>query len=188
MLLASGSALLQGSCSLIQNASSDSSEVHVIDPKVVADLKTKFPVVYISGATGPKAGIVNGLYEAITQREDDGSVLYFKRGDDSVIIEHRMKGGGDRELEGVWQIKPLRFSDTDACTACVTGGCALEACSSRVWSVLEGWVFVDQPHVKMLTRSEAEREVSARAMQHPASVTPRPSAAHRTTLAQALSL
>ena len=137
----------------------DTIEIPVLDPQALAHLTSKYPVAYISGATGPKAHVVNGLYEPMEQPEEGECMVYLKRSNEGptarVMMEHRADA---------WQIKPLRFSGTDACTACVVGGCALEACSTRVWSVLEGWLFVDQPHVKMLIGAQAEYEVSPCAM------------------------
>jgi len=77
--------------------------------------------------------------------------VYSKCGDASMCIEH---------CGGVWQVKPVADKGKDECSAFVTGGCALEACTSRVWSVWDGKTFHDQPSVKMVTGAEAERAVS----------------------------
>ena len=80
-------------------------------------------------------------------------MVYVKVGDDRYCIEH---------LEGEWQLKPVTHKGESCSTACVAGGCALEACTSRVWSVADGETLLPQPSVKMLCGGDAEREVSRR--------------------------
>jgi len=69
-----------------------------------------------------------------------------------MCIEHR---------GGVWQLKPVSSKGKDVCLASVPGGCAMEACTSRVWRVNVAFVFYDQPSVEMVTGAEAERAVSS---------------------------
>jgi len=107
-------------------------------------------VVFISGATGVHSAAVNGPFDCTSERSG-GYAVYMKRGDGSMCIEHR---------GGQWQVKSVSGKGTNSAIAHVTGSCALEACSSRVWKVRNGNSFVDQPSVKLATGADAEREVS----------------------------
>ena len=80
-------------------------------------------------------------------------MVYVKVGDASKCIEH---------LGGKWQLKLVAEKGQNCSTAEIPGGCALEACMSRVWSVWGGMTHVPQPSVKMLFGADAEREVSRR--------------------------
>ena len=100
----------------------------------------------ISGAPGPNAGDINGVYEPTQEKGLDGRVLYRKRGDPSIIMEH---------FGWKWQVKPVSSKGTSACTAWVAGGCAAEACTSRMWKVtFDGATFHDAPFVQMVAVSE----------------------------------
>ena len=115
--------------------------------------------VCISGATGLNANSINGAYYS-TSETCDGHPLLRKRGDASMIMEH---------FQGNWHSKPVSSKGTGSCSAYVAGGCALAACTSRQWKIVEGNVFFDAPGVKMVTGAEAERMVSGcclRAHQH----------------------
>ena len=101
------------------------------------------PVV-ISGATGPHAALINGVLEPTQEKGLDGRVLYRKRGDGSVWLEH---------FGGKWMVKAVSSKGTDNCTAYVAGGCAAEACTSRMWRVAGGG-FHDAPSVKMVAGAE----------------------------------
>ena len=70
-----------------------------------------------------------------------------------MCIEHR---------GGLWQLKPALAKGKDSGWADCAGGCALEACTSRVWNVSDGKTLLPQPSVKMLFGADAEREVSCR--------------------------
>ncbi len=111
-------------------------------------------VVFISGATGPRAAAINGLYDG-TGEISGGYAVYSKRGDPSMCVEH---------LGGDWEVKDVSCKGTNACMAYVAGGCALEDCASRAWRVSNGKGWDDQPCVKMATGSEAERQVSGGCM------------------------
>jgi hypothetical protein len=122
-------------------------------------------VFCISGATGPNAAFINGVYDRSSETSG-GYVVYSKRGDPSKCIEH---------FGGKWQVKPVSSKGTDECWAYVAGDCALQDCASRIWKVNDGktWSiwrmlggtdFSDQPSVKMATGSEAERQVSCGCM------------------------
>jgi hypothetical protein len=100
-------------------------------------------VVFISGATGPYAAVINGPYDR-TGEISGGYAIYSKRGDPSMCIEHR----GER-----WEVKAVSSKGKAECKAYVAGGCALEDCTSRVWKVNDGKEFDDQPSVKMATGS-----------------------------------
>jgi hypothetical protein len=111
-------------------------------------------VVFISGATGPRAAAINGPYDG-TAEISGGYAVYSKRGDSSICVEH---SGGD------WEVKDVSCKGTNACMAFVAGGCAFEDCASRVWKVGNGKGFDDQSSVKMATGREAERQVSGGCM------------------------
>ena len=79
--------------------------------------------------------------------------MYVKVDNAIYCIEH---------LGGDWQLKAVSNKGQNVSTAEVTGGCALEACTSRVWTVLDGTTHVPQASVKMVCGADAEREVSRR--------------------------
>ena len=115
--------------------------------------------VFISGATGPHAAGINGAYYS-TGETSDGHPLLTKRGDASLLMEH---------FGGTWQVKGVSQKGTTNAYASVAGGCALAACTSRQWKVMDGKTLCDAPGVKMVTGAEAERMVSGcclRAHQH----------------------
>jgi hypothetical protein len=113
-------------------------------------------VVFISGATGVYSAGINGTYDR-TGESSGGYAVFCKRGDGSMCIEH---------YGGKWQIKSVSLKGTNTYFANVTGGCALDACTSRVWRVGNGKTFEDQPSVKLLTGANAEREVSGGCTTH----------------------
>ena len=79
----------------------------------------------LSGASGSKAARINGCYDPTQEKGPDGRVLYTKRGDPSMCIEH---------CAGAWQVKLVSKKGKDACYASVQGGRGgLEHCSSRPW-------------------------------------------------------
>ena len=118
----------------------------------VAEDNARAGLVFISGATGPMADVINGFYEATEEKGLDGRVVYMKRGDGSVCIEH---------FGALWRVKFVSWKGTNTALADVIGLCAFEACASRVWKVWDGGKeFQDQPSVKMLTGAEAEQQVS----------------------------
>ena len=108
--------------------------------------------MFISGATGSLASVVNGYYEPTEEKGADGRVMYKKRGDGGLCIEH---------FDGVWEIKYSSKKAINFREAYVIGGLAFESCASRVWKVYDcsekKWV--EQPSVKMVTGAEAERQV-----------------------------
>ena len=117
---------------------------------VAADNALAVPL-FISGATGFNAAGINGLFEPTQEKGADGRVLYVKRGDSSMCMEH---------IAGMWQIKPVSSKGTDNCFANVEGGCAADACTSRQWMVsFDNKTFSDAPHVKMVAGAEAQRQV-----------------------------
>ena len=122
--------------------------------RAVAEENARAAPVFISGATGPKAEFINGYFLPTEEKGLDGRVLYSKRGDGSMCIEH---------LEERWQVKPVSSKGTAACYASVAGGCALPGCDSRVWRVSDGKALGEQPCVKMATGADAELQVSGAA-------------------------
>ena len=102
--------------------------------------------VAISGATGEYAAWINGVLEPTQEKGLDGRVLYRKRGDPSICMEHR---------EGQWEVKPVSGKGLANFYAYVAGGCAAEACTSRMWKVtFDGATFHDAPSVQMVAVSE----------------------------------
>ena len=125
--------------------------------RAVADDNARAATVLVSGATGGWAGAINGWFAPTQEKGLDGRVVYGKCGDGSMCMEH---------YAGKWQVKPVSSKGTNVRFAYVTGGCALEACTSRVWTVLNGKTFDDQPSVKAVTGADAEREVSGGCTTH----------------------
>jgi hypothetical protein len=95
---------------------------------------------------------VNGYYEPTEEKGADGRVMYAKRGDGGVCIEH---------FKGEWGVKSNSNKKSNLCSAHVSGGLAFESCASRVWKVYDysGTKWVKQPSVKMVMGAEAERQV-----------------------------
>ena len=110
--------------------------------------------LFIFGATDINAGAINGGYDR-TGEMCGGYALYRKRCDPSIIMEHHV---------GTWQVKLVSHKGTAAAYAYVAGGCAAEACTSRMWKVGVGATFEDAPSVKMVAGAEAQRQVERRCM------------------------
>ena len=123
--------------------------------RAIADDNARATGWVISGATGRWAKSINGYFAATQEKSLDGRVVYGKCGDASMCIEHY--GGLGAPL---WRVKTLSSKGKDACFAHIAGGCALEACASRVWKVHDGENWVDQPSMKIVAGPDAEREVS----------------------------
>ena len=119
--------------------------------RAVGDDNARAAGLVISGATGSCAAGINGYFAATQERGLDGRVVYGKCGDASMCIEHRA---------GQWWVKDVSDKGRDEYYAFVAGGCALEACASRVWSVWNGSTGKDQASVKIATGPDVEREVS----------------------------
>ena len=118
--------------------------------------------MFFSGATGDNAAFINGFFEPTQEKGLDGRVLYAKRGDASMCIEHRT---------GDWEVKTVSNKGKGYCWAHVAGGCGLEACTSRVWRLDDGTPgpHDDAPSVKLVAGAEAERQetqVAAEAHSH----------------------
>ena len=103
----------------------------------------------ISGATGVSAALINGVLEPTQEKGLDGRVLYAKRGDASVCIEH---------YAGKWSVKDAACKRMDAFWANVAGGCGLEACTSRVWTsfdvIGDGEALHDADDLKLVAEAE----------------------------------
>ena len=120
------------------------------EARAVAHDNARAEPLFISGATGVYAAYINGVLEPTEEKGVDGRVLYRKRGDRSVCMEH---------FAGKWQVKPVSSKGTNGCYAWVAGGCAAEACTSRPWTVRDGEKFQVAPSVKMVAGAEAQRQV-----------------------------
>jgi hypothetical protein len=94
---------------------------------------------------------IDGFYDPAQEKGLDCRVLYFKRGDASVLIEH---------FRGQWQVKALTNKGQNICYAMCAGGCALNSCSSHKWMMYAKKKFVDTPGMKILTEVEAKLAVS----------------------------
>ena len=105
--------------------------------------------VFFCRASGFYSAAINGCYDPTHEKGSDGRVLYTKRGDPSMCIEHRT---------GDWEVKPTSAKGGDKLLAYVMGGCDLQDCTSRRW-----YVWDDQWHdasgLKMATGAEALRLV-----------------------------
>ena len=119
--------------------------------RAIADDNARATGLVISGATGRWAERINGYFAATQEKSLDGRVVYGKCGDASMCIKH---------YGGKWQVTTVSNKGTHGAFANVTGGCALEACTSRVWKVSDGKAWGDQASVKIATGADAEREVS----------------------------
>ena len=132
----------------------------------IAEDNARAGPVFISGATGSSASVVNGYYEPTEEKGADGRVMYAKRGDGGVCIEH---------VEGFyWRIKDFSIQGQELVAAYVCGCCSLESCESSVWKVLDPSIaetssfvmcikssrYPDDAAVKMLTGPAAQLEVS----------------------------
>ena len=107
-------------------------------------------VVFISGATGVYATEINGTFDCTSEMCDDVYPLYVKRGNASMYIQHH---------DGNWKVRSVSNIGKSACYAFVTGGCALEACTSRVWTEYDGTRSEVANGVKMVTGAEAKLQV-----------------------------
>ncbi len=85
--------------------------------------------VIISGATGPNAPSINGVFDPSLEIHED-RVRYYKRGDAGVCIEHFKLPDGTRR----WQIKRASAKGTNSALIWTTWGLrALEACRFCQW-------------------------------------------------------
>ena len=108
--------------------------------------------VFISGATGGNAAKVNGLFEPSEEKSSDGLVVYKKRNDASIVLEH---------CDCRWQIKPALKKGKDVGFAQVGGYCELQATKWSIWQVADSGAFQNQETVKMSTGAEAEAQASS---------------------------
>jgi hypothetical protein len=128
----------------------------VAEARAINEENRNAAVIFISGATGRFATLVNGPYAPSQLNGSDGRRLYRKIGDDTICIQHRSHA--DRSL---WRVQRAEQKDTDYCVALIDGGCALHSCSSRVWRIHNGEEFQEQPDVEMVTAVNAEQKVSS---------------------------
>ena len=119
------------------------------EERAVAADNARAAPVFISGHTGDEVAAINGSYEPTQEKGLDGRVLYAKRGDASVCIEHS---------EGQWRVKHVSCKGKNGCRAINAGGGGLEDCTSRVWKVWDakGKAWNDAPSVKLVTGAEAQ--------------------------------
>jgi hypothetical protein len=121
------------------------------EARAVADDNARAILVFISGATGTNAARINGFYEPTQEKGLDGHVLYCKRGDGSMCMEH---------VEGTWIVKTVSSKGTASGFAWVAGNCAPDACTLRQWTLYDGTSWINVPGVKMATGAETELKVN----------------------------
>ena len=120
--------------------------------RAVAEDNAKAAPVLISGATGWYSAAINGFFAPTLQKGLDGRVVYSKCGDAGVCIEHCV---------GQWRVKSSNAKlKSDSFLALVEGGCSLEACTSRTWTVDVLQKKVQCLMLKVETGPEVERQVS----------------------------
>jgi hypothetical protein len=110
-------------------------------------------VVFISGATGVYAAEINGTFDR-TSEMCNVYPLYVKRGNPSMCIHHH---------DGNWKVRSVSNIGKSICSAYVAGGCALEACTSRVWMETDGKGWNPAPGMQMVTGAEAKLQVRSTA-------------------------
>ena len=121
--------------------------------KIASDNKRAQSVI-ISGATGPNAPSINGVFDPSLEIHED-RVRYYKRGDAGVCIEH-FKQHDDNTL---WQIKRASAKGTDSAFIWTGGRRALEACRSSEWFCTEGTDDIEMVGVKLHVQEDAEYKV-----------------------------
>jgi hypothetical protein len=115
--------------------------------------------VRISGAIGDFADSINGVFAPTQEKSQDGRIVYSKRGDTSICIEH---------FNGQWQLKRLLHRCFNACYAYAPGGCQLETCTSE-WKELQN---SENPtffasFIRIVAGANAEQEVGVTAVNNP---------------------
>jgi hypothetical protein len=109
--------------------------------------------VLISGATGWHSEGINGFFAPTQERGLDGRVVYSKCGCDDTVIVHR---------NGRWAIKAIDNKSSNHSAANVLGGCCLEECGSRPWTVYTHKEGMVPQTLNIETGPEVERKVSNR--------------------------
>jgi hypothetical protein len=113
--------------------------------------------VFISDVKGINPKII-GLYSPTQETGRDGRIVYRKSGEcgpEALFIEH------DDDEGDYWEV--IDRSGPELLLAYVRGGCALEDCCLRKWTVYDGENHVKRPSVKLLTGEEARSKASDRA-------------------------
>jgi hypothetical protein len=128
----------------------------VAEARAIDEENRNATVIFIGGATGRFATLVNGPYTPSQLKGWDGRRLYRKVGDDTVCIQHRSHAD-----HSFWRVQRAEQMDTDYCVAFIDGGCALHSCCSRVWHIHNGTEFQEQPNVEMVAAVNAERKVGS---------------------------
>ncbi len=133
--------------------------------------------IFISGATGPNAALINGHYVPTQESQTglDGRPLYMKSDfdvnyedgvhDDRIAsadnakclmcIEHR---------SGYWEVKHVSQRGTALCYACFKNGLSLETCTSRLWRAVrivgpDQMEWRDDRKIKLVTGEKAMKAV-----------------------------
>ena len=103
---------------------------------------------------GVYSAVINGFFEPTQEKGGDGRVIYAKRDEPSVCIEH---------FGGHWQVKLMSERGTANCFAeeYVGSDCAIEACTSYRWVDYDENDVLCNPSsfFEIATGEEAERQV-----------------------------
>ena len=122
------------------------------EARAIAVDNSKATDVFISGATGPTAALINGHYEPTQETGLDGRILYLKSDfdvnyDEEDVLDDRDASADNAKglmciehRSGDWEVKHVSQRGTALCCACFTNGSSLETCTSRLWRA----VWIDQ--------------------------------------------
>jgi len=94
-----------------------------------AENKRAVSVVIYGASESPAASYVNGFFDPSTSKGMDGRLIYIKRGQTDVCLEH---------FNGQWQVKPVSEIGKDSFFATLQGNRALLDCSSNQWTLADG--------------------------------------------------
>jgi len=114
------------------------------EARAIAVDNSKATDVFISGATGHAAALINGHYVPTQETGLDGRILYLKSDFDvnyrEGVLDDRDASAGDAKgrmciehRSGDWEVKHVSQRGTALCCACFTNGSSLETCTSRLW-------------------------------------------------------
>ena len=146
------------------------------EARAIAVDNSKATDVFISGATGPTAALINGHYEPTQETGLDGRTLYLKSDfdvnydEEDVLDDRDAKADNAKGLmciehrSGDWEVKHVSQRGTALCCACFTNGSSLETCTSRLWRVgrmvgPDQIEWRDDRNIKLVTGEKAMKAV-----------------------------
>ena len=111
--------------------------------------------VCIAGATGPNAGLINGVYKP-SEELCDNATVYVKVNDGNMWLEYHA------DLKQ-WQVKSTAYKSTDSsCAFCaVPAKCLPEDCPAGQWKVYDGTKYAPQPEVTISVQDDNNCAASA---------------------------